>query len=100
MKLENKFTGRGDSKNCQFELVERVGDSALYSRTKDGIKSFEVIKIQTTKKDWIINGKVVSPAGQETYPSTSSWGTLGWSFNSLEKAKDKLEEINNTCTEK
>lgn len=94
MKLETEFTGKGDCKNNQFKLLDRKDDIAIYSRTNQhGDKSFEVIKIKRTTSDWVIKGKIVAPAGQENYPATSTWGSLGFSFDKLEKAQEKLKEL-------
>lgn len=94
MKLQKEFMGRGDSKNCQFSQIKRVGDLAIYSRTNIREEvSYEVIKITRQAKDWVINGEVVVPTGQEKYPSSSSWGSAGWTCATLAKAENKLKEL-------
>jgi len=97
MKVPKEFTGRGDSKGCEFKMVDRSGDIAIYSRTNDaGVVSYEVVVIKTSKKDWIMDGKLVAPAGKESYPTSSNWGTLGWTFMTIEKAREKFKEL---CTD-
>jgi len=94
MKIQNKMTGRADQKSCEFNSIERSGEFAIYSRTdKNGTKHFEVIHIQTQKKDWIMGGKLVAKKGDESYPSSATWGTSGWTYKKMEGAKKKFDNL-------
>lgn len=75
-------------------MLQRSGDLALYIRIdKNGNETYEVIFIKTAKSDWIIDGKVAVPAGKESYPASSTWGTNGWSFQTIEAAQKKYNKL-------
>lgn len=94
MKILKEFKGRADQKDCQFKMIDRSGDVAIYSRTdKVGKETYEVVVIKTSKRDWVIDGKVAVPAGKESYPPSSAWGTSGWTFGTIEKAREKFAEV-------
>jgi hypothetical protein len=71
-----------------FDLVQvfREGNVGIYRKTKPGYEGFETIIIRTHEA-YEIAGKTVEPA--EMYPRSEAWGTLGWTYNSLEAAKKR-----------
>jgi hypothetical protein len=73
--MPDRFTKYGHI----FSLINRDGDVCLYSRTdEEGCTTFEVVIAQRVASDREIDGKVVSQAGDEYYPSTNEWGRKGW----------------------
>lgn len=76
-------------KGATFEQLDRVGDVAIYRRSKRAT-GFEVIKVQS-HNGYEIAGKTIPPG--ESYPPTSSWGTHGWTFQTEEKAREKFNAL-------
>lgn len=87
-KLDKKFTSKG----FNYTEIIREGNKAIYRQDKDGYttSSFEVVKI-SKHNGYELNGTKIAPA--ETYPSTSLWGTQGWTFTNLNDAKKKFKKI-------
>lgn len=90
-------------KEWHHEQVKRVGNVAIYKRWKEEGKyaaspapHWEVIIVKSHNGFFITDAKTkekvwIPPA--ETYPGETTWGTLGWSYDSLEKAETKFEEV-------
>lgn len=82
-------------KGFNFVQLKRDGNKALYQKTKKTIptgKFYEVVLI-SSHNGYELGGQYIEPA--ETYPSSSLWGTKGWSFNDIERAElfyKKLKE--------
>lgn len=78
----------------QFRIIERIGNYAIAQGDKDGCASptFEVIAIQS-HDGMSIAGKQIEPA--EYAPSNAQWGSQGWTYQNMEQAKEKLEELTN-----
>ena len=78
-----------------FTLVKRLGDNAIFrgTRTDHGetSQSYEVIMIQS-HNGLNIHGNE-SPAA-EYRPSDSQWGSKAWTYQTIEKAQEKFDEIN------
>lgn len=79
------------------EQIKRSGDVAIYKRWKEEGKfpaslkpHYEVIVIKS-HNGYLVGGVYVEPA--ETYPGSSSWGKLGWSYDSLKKAEEKFNSL-------
>lgn len=73
-------------------LMKREGNIALYSLTRFGRMSYEVVKIRAYKTDRaFINRK----AGDEYLPSNEEWGTYGFTFNSLSDAERHFKALTN-----
>lgn len=85
--LKTDFTSQG----FKYLQLKRIGDVAIFKQSKSKrIVSFEVIIVKrhegyTLKDTWI------EPA--EIYPSTSQWGSSGWTFKDIKKAEEKFDEI-------
>ena len=79
-----------------FHLVDRVGDVALFRKSKHGRDFYEVVIVQKLPAKTIF-GRVY-PA-REALPPSESWGTSGWSLPILERASEKMAEIGRTCQE-
>lgn len=71
-------------------LMQRKGNIVMYSLTKRGKMSYEVMKVQVQKKDNDLTGR---KAGEEHLPSTSEWGWAGWTFNSLTEAERQFKAV-------
>jgi hypothetical protein len=78
-----------------YEQILRNGQFAIYKQrlnaTADkpvrGCLAFEVIKIRE-KEECVMFDKVVE--AHEVGPSNEDFGQFGWSYPTLERAKDKL----------
>lgn len=95
--LEIKFI----KSEWSHEQIKRVSDFAIYKRWKEKGKfpaspkpHYEVIIIKS-HNGYTVNDVYVEPA--ETYPGESSFGKLGWSFESLEKAEEKFNSLIDEC---
>jgi len=87
MKVATEFTKQG----YQFRQIERDGNLAIYQQTSEaGDIHFELVRIKKHKQDYHSKR-----AGDEYYPGTESWGVDGFTFLSLESAKQKLKEFRN-----
>lgn len=86
--LKTSFSAKGS----EFAQVFREGRIAIYqlTSTEHGRVHFEVVIIQG-HDGRVIKGAVVMPS--EFYPSTSSWGILGWTFNERHLADAKAHEL-------
>ena len=89
--LKEKF----EKKHFTFEQVIRENDIAIYRKYKpktvnDG---YEVIVIGR-HNGYTLGGSEI-PAS-ETYPGDSQWGISGWTYSTLEKAKEKFDQVKET----
>lgn len=85
--LKKEFRSRG----FHYKEVERHGDLAIYEqRSAHGSVNWEVIRI-TRHNGFKIAGLQFPPA--EMYPGAGQWGMKGWTLKSLERAQEKLREI-------
>ena len=80
---------------CQgFTYTEicRSGNIALYEQLRDDWKSpsYEVIVIKVNKPH---PNSVHEFDMVETYPSAMHWGSRGWTFNTMEDAGEKFDEL-------
>lgn len=73
-------------------LLHRHGDVAIYEQRKPTHTSsyYEVVIVSKHAKD---NDFVGTKAGDEYLPSTSEWGTYGWTYLTLEDAREKMSKI-------
>lgn len=97
--LETSFTRISGSLNSTFTQVKRDENVAIFERIDPSSKlsqGFEVILIQIKKA-----GTYPLPGGKEvkydedfeTYPTSSSWGRLGWSSNNIGRAEDIFNRL-------
>lgn len=79
--------------NAIFNMVKRVGNVCIYARKPENGKiTYETVIAQIAKKDRIIDGVVVTAAGDEMYPSCEMWGNQGWTYPDLNTANLRLME--------
>jgi hypothetical protein len=80
------------SKGFDHKQIERTGDVALFERRRvgKGYPHWEVVKIGR-HNGYEIGGVKVEAA--ETYPSSESWGTKGWTFQDFTKAQAKFRSL-------
>ena len=71
-------------------LYKRKGNIVMYALTKRGRMSYEVMKVQVQKQD---NDFTNRKAGEEFLPSTSQWGSQGWTFNSYKEAEQQFKAL-------
>ena len=75
-----------------------VRDVAIYEVIKEnwnfgtGHRGYEVMQIRYTTKDVEYYGNV-TPAGNPILPSNEQFGQYGWSFNTIERAENKFNEL-------
>jgi hypothetical protein len=87
MRLAEEFT----KNSYTFKQIFRDGNLAIYQQTgENGDVHFETVRIRKHKQDF--HNK---RAGDEYYPSDKAWGVDGFTFLSLESAKQKLKELKN-----
>ena len=87
--LSESFTKNG----FHHEQIARAGMVAIYRRHKPSIKSephFEVIRIQS-HNGFEVGGVKLPPS--ETYPSSTSWGTYGFTYRDKEDAWKRFESL-------
>lgn len=85
-KLAESFTKWGE----RFDQIKREGDVAIFRRTnKTGKEQFEVVVI-SRHNGYEVQGVKIEPS--ETYPSSSAWGTYGWTTNTRERAEELFVE--------
>jgi hypothetical protein len=90
--LEPAFNKNGFT----YELVRREGDVAIYKqrlRPGVGCLAYEVWRIRV-KEQSIMFGNIVPR--REVGPSDSDFGTYGWSYPDLPRAKAKMAELIDT----
>jgi hypothetical protein len=74
----------------RYECVERKGDWAIYrqiEKANDKTMAFELVRVGR-HNGFSIAGLTFPPA--ETYPSSSLWGSHGWTYPDLEIARQSM----------
>jgi hypothetical protein len=84
--LAKSFTKYGFT----FTQIKREGDVAIYRQTKGNFEAFEVIIIDR-HNGYKLGDAEIPPA--ETYPSSSQWGSHGWTLRTLDRAHEKFAEV-------
>jgi len=89
--LEKNF----DRKVFNYEQLYRKNNLAIYAQKhKDtGFTTYEAIIIKS-HNGYEIAGTRIEPA--ETYPSDTQWGILGWTYQTLEGARNKIKKLEET----
>lgn len=99
IEIEKSFTwgGGGFGQNVRhFKQLKRNRLFAIYERSDSNgkIDGYEVIKIHFVKKGtYIPMFKKTYLDDTEFYPSTSQWGTNGFSLLTLKDAENKFEQL-------
>jgi hypothetical protein len=72
----------------RHDLVERVGNIAIYQKTKPsiGYVGYEVVRI-TLRPPHPFDANKDQYDRVEHYPSSSEWGAHGWTYQTLVQAK-------------
>jgi hypothetical protein len=85
--LNIEFTKGG----IHYKQLERTESKAIYEQLyEEKNVGYEVIRIGS-HSGLTLFGKEV-PAS-ETYPTTDSWGIRGWTYRTLDKAKEKYNTL-------
>jgi len=81
------------SNGFTFKLIQREGKLAIFGKTKPNHSrvTWEVVKLQTHKAHTWPSGET-SPE-REAMPSPESWGTLGWSYLTLQDARRRFASL-------
>jgi ASC-1-like (ASCH) protein len=95
-----KPLGDSYSKNTfYYELVVRSGDIAIFKqrlRPGEGCLAYEVIKVQK-HETYVIKDKKKGIENvilaHEGAPGNEQWGTFGWTYPTLERAKEKYHAL-------
>lgn len=86
-----------DSRGFHFSQLKKVGDFAIFQKIslKHGHTSYEVVHIQKHDTYFLKDkaGKSVEIPAAFSYPSSSSWGVLGFTYNSLPEAEIRLDKM-------
>jgi hypothetical protein len=81
-------------KGFVYTQIKRVKDTAIYKQKSLDVavkrEWFEVIKIKS-HNGMTLGGNYIMPS--EMYPSSTQWGVLGFTYQSLKDAEIKFEEI-------
>jgi hypothetical protein len=89
--LATEITSRGFT----YRQLERHDDLAIYEQTRKtwprGRARYEVIIIRVQPAHTWPNGDI-SPE-QEVYPSSGSWGRLGWTTYTRQEAQEILRNL-------
>lgn len=94
-KLPIEFIGKGEVSGSKFKQVFESDNAYIYEvETKSGTKHYEVFKKQTTAIciDFE-NRKFSETKFKEVYPKSNKWGVSAWSCNTIDRAFEKLDEI-------
>jgi hypothetical protein len=85
-KIEKSFVSKG----FEFKQIVRNGDMAVYEKCAPNSKcpNYELIHI-TCHNGYEIQGNKIPPS--EVYPGDSQWGTHGWTYTTLQDAKENLK---------
>lgn len=84
--LQKEFVAMGD----KFIQEAKSGNVYMYRR---GDNQWEVVIAQVAKNDYTFPGGATVKAGDVSYPSTSSWGRIGWTFNDRVLAVNKFDSL-------
>jgi len=86
--LEKSF----ERKKFQCDQIYRKGNLAIYTQknVEYGSLTYEAIVIKS-HNGYEIMGTKIPPS--EVYPCDSQWGDFGWSYQTLEEAKNKIKEL-------
>lgn len=88
IKLPETFNDGG----FQMRLIEREGDFAIYSQSRgDRVITFEAVRIGHAKDRKSPKGSIIK--ARETYPKPSQWGHSAFSCTTIERARERLEEM-------
>lgn len=75
-----------------------IRDVAMYEVIREnwqfgtGHRGYEVMHIRYTTKETVYY-ETMTPAGSPILPSNEQFGQYGWSFNNLERAEKKFNEL-------
>lgn len=74
--------------------IQREGNFAIYRRFAQagGREHFEVIRIRSHNGFKIPGTEKMAPPS-ETYPSNEKWGHDGWTFPTIESAREKFDAL-------
>ena len=82
----------------QFDQLCRTEKTAIYvQHIKGRQKAFEVISIgMMARKPVRVNGGVrwESCEPYERYPGSEAWGVSGWTYTTIEAAREKYDQLN------
>lgn len=94
-KLPVEFIGRGEVSGSKFKQVFESDNAYIYDvETKEGSKHYEVFKKQTTAICIDFNNRKFSETEfKEIYPKSNNFGVTAWTTKSIDRAFDKLENI-------
>ena len=80
--LEEEFKGKGQVKGFVFTQLEKSASGYIYAVCTGDSVHFEVFKhYENTRYNCV------------SYPSNKAFGRWAWTFNTIERAKDKFDEL-------
>jgi hypothetical protein len=91
--LDKEFTGKGEVLNMRF-LQLYMSEKAYIYQVADKHPHYEVFERKTTPLCIDFKNKIYSETEfKEYYPNSKSFGVWAWTFNDLNKAIEKFNEI-------
>lgn len=92
-KLQDQFVKSG----WTHDLKHSDGPWRIYERSKADVPAhFELIKARVSTAEVVDGQWVKDGEPHEVYPSNEQWGLYGFTFQTMEKALDRLENIKNS----
>jgi hypothetical protein len=74
-----------------FKMIKRTKKKAIFEQSvKDKVFAYETILV-SRHNGFSLAGNYIEPS--ETYPSSSEWGTKGFTYKTLEEAEEKYKEL-------
>lgn len=88
-----KALGNFNKNGFYYELVEREGNLAIYKQRQRpgvGFLAYELIRVRTLPAG-VLFGQTVE--AREACPRNEDWGKFGWTFPTLEAARQKMRDL-------
>ncbi len=93
--LPQAFDGRADQRDFIYRQLQREQDVALFEkRFKDessDSRFYEVVIIRIIPQKLFPDGRLIET--HEAMPKPEDWGTAGWSYDDLESAKKRFNQL-------
>jgi hypothetical protein len=105
--IQNEFDGTRDQGKIseklpayRFKMLKRSGMTCLFEKSRGGTgpKSYEVVILQQCQKKTWPDGRVTE--AHEKMPKPEDWGTLGWTYLTLDEAMRKFRYVSGPEPEK
>jgi len=84
-----------DKAGFKHTQIAREGDVAIFRRTslKTGAEHHETVLIRVEPRTRKLPSGTIVKAGSEKYPTSSEWGSFGWTYKNQETAQAKFDAL-------